>query len=261
MAINRRTKELEDEIAALEAEQQGATPPQEAPPVEEPSAPVVELSPTEKTYEKRYGDLRRHTTKVIEELKAEVDKLKSKPAPTAGGLTTEQVKKWAETNPQANAIIRAIAEEQAGVRVSEVSTKFAEIDEINAELAHSRAMAKVLKVHDDFEDVVKSVEFHDWAERQPKFIQDKIYDNFDANDTIWAISLYKREKSPVDNNDTAKAVRSSGAAPSSSKPKGRWTESKVKAMSAQEFEKHEAEIMAARMNKEFYDLTDVSGYR
>lgn len=263
MSINRRAdkrvEELEQEINSL-MEQTGQ--PAKPAPVEEESKQPVELDPSEKTWSERYAALRRHSQKVEKDLKDRLTnletELKNKPTTNPSSLTKEQIKQWADTNPQANAIIRAIAEEQAGYRVNEVQTKVAEIDEINAELSRNKAEAKVRKVHTDFDDVVNSTEFHDWAEKQPAFIQDKIYDNISAEDTIWAISLYKNEtKSPNMDKEAARAVKGSKPSGVSEKGKGRFTESMVDKMSPEEYERNEEAIMLEMREdgKRFFDLS------
>lgn len=267
MTINRRadkrTAELEAELEALEALEAGMNEGRPEPKIEreeitsEVTDNVVELSPDEATWKKRFGDLRRHSQKIEKDLKDKLTEMEARltEAPTASSLTTEQIKKWAETNPQANAIIRAIAAEQSGDKGKALN----EIEEVKTQLAKDKAEAKVRKAHPDFDEIIADTIFHDWAETQPEFVQDKIYDNLSAEDTIWAISLYKKEKNirPLTDSDTAKAVKgSSKASPASDKGKGRFTESKVSKMSPAEFEKNYDAIMEEmRTNPSFYDMS------
>ena len=74
------------------------------------------------------------------------------------------------------------------------------------------AEAELMALHPDFDKIRESDEFHDWAEEQPKWVQDALYDNDnDARSAARAIDLYKVDKNiinkPKANNDAAKVVK------------------------------------------------------
>ena len=107
--------------------------------------------------------------------------------------------------------------------------------------------------------------FHDWAEEQPKWVQDALYENAeDAKAVGRVIDLYKADK-----GITAKSNKSSSdkEAASSVRTKRNTTpnhddsstylsESQVNKMSMKEFEKRMDEIMEAqRTGKFIYDVS------
>ena len=75
-----------------------------------------------------------------------------------------------------------------------------------------KAEAELMRLHPDFGDIRDSDEFHEWADEQPKWVQDALYDNDnDAKSAARAIDLYKVDKNiikkPNVKNDAAKAVK------------------------------------------------------
>lgn len=264
MSINRRadkrTDELEKELEELEARQPSLspTPPEASHEDPQPSAETVELSPEEATWKKRFGDLRRHSQKLqdrITELETKAREATNVVLPD----TKEKMKEWANKNPQVAAIIRAIALEEAGNANTEIKTQFEEVSKLKAEIEREKVEAKVRFAHKDFDNIVADAKFHDWAEKQPEWVQDKIYDNLNAEDTIWAISLYKKEtgvKSGEVERETAKSVgRPSRTSPSTDEGKRRFTESMVEKMTPEEFEKNWEAIQKDMRTPEFYDKT------
>ena len=54
---------------------------------------------------------------------------------------------------------------------------------------------KIRETHPDFDTLRKADEFHDWAEAQPKWVQDAIYENADdPASVVRVIDLYKVDK-------------------------------------------------------------------
>lgn len=260
----RSVTKLEEEIAELERleqEQAGQEEEQEEE-NEENNVALVEakqeekpLSKEEETFKKRYSDLRRHSQKLSDDLKAMSERVKELEKQKTSGLpTAEEAEAWAKANPKAAAIIRALATEQ----VSHIAPKNEALEEIQAELERTKAEVKIKKVHPDFEEITAENEFHDWAESQPEGIQNLIYDGT-AEEVIWAISQYKKEMKLKTSNPQKEAAKAVGkASPSSpeTKGKGRFTESMVNKMSLQEYEKNEAAIAEAMSNGTFvYDLS------
>lgn len=220
--------------------------------VEEPS-PEPPASKEEETFKKRYSDLRRHSQKLADDLKeaqaaiAELKKQKTSP----GLPTVEEAEEWAKANPKAAAIIRALV-------AGETSTSSEELATIKQKLDRAEQEARIVKVHPDFETITNEDEFHDWAEAQPKSVQNLIY-SASADDVIWAISQYKREKTekPNPKKEAAKAVSSkSTSAEPKTETKGRFSESMISKMSLQEYEKNAAAIEEAVKAGTFvYDLS------
>ena len=122
----------------------------------------------------------------------------------------------------------------------------------------------MLSYHPDFQEIRADDAFHSWAEKQPKVVQDALYENSeDAKSVARVIDLYKS-----DQGIKTKGVSSSDkAAASSVKAKGRSTpdtddsskylsESQVAKMSMKEYEKRMDEIFdAQRSGKFIYDMS------
>ena len=75
------------------------------------------------------------------------------------------------------------------------------IDEMQLSATKEKAEVELMRLHPDFGEIRDSDEFHDWAEEQPKWVQDALYDNDnDARAAARAIDLYKairhRKKKP-----------------------------------------------------------------
>ena len=255
----RSVTRLEEEIAELE--KQAGVPPQEVEePEEENIEEVVEKQPVEveteteeeKTYKKRYSDLRRHQQKTADDLKAAEAKIKDlqKQSPNVGLPTAEEAAQWAKENPKAAAIIRAIATEQ-------VAPSSNEVVEIKAKLERAEQEALILKTHRDFEELVVSDSFQDWADEQPDSVQKLIFSS-DAKDVIWALTQYKKDKAVVTDpkKEAAKAVSKTTSSAPETKTKGRVSESAVKKMSMSDYEKNEVAIAEAMRDGSFvYDLS------
>ena len=106
--------------------------------------------------------------------------------------------------------------------------------------------------------------FHKWAEVQPKWVQDALYENTeDAKSVSRVIDLYKVDTGIVNNksNNSDKAAASSVKTKGAAKPEADEAskyirESQVAAMSIKEYEKRQEEILDAQRNGRFiYDMS------
>jgi vacuolar-type H+-ATPase catalytic subunit A/Vma1 len=143
-------------------------------------------------------------------------------------------------------------------------SRLAELDEIQYEATRKSAEATIRETHPDFDTLRKADEFHDWAEAQPKWVQDAIYENADdPASVVRVIDLYKVDKGLT---KTAKKASKKAAASLVSKnskanvdvdeSSAQIRESEVSKMSAKEFEKRQDEInQAMRSGKFIYDIT------
>jgi hypothetical protein len=137
------------------------------------------------------------------------------------------------------------------------------VDEMRETAAREKAEAELMRLHPDFNDIRDSDDFHEWAEEQPKWVQDALYENDnDARSAARAIDLYKADRGIKKTRVTSKdAARSVGTRNQRSKPQSDGTgsailESDVQKMSAQEYEKRSDEIMEAiRTGNFIYDLS------
>jgi len=131
--------------------------------------------------------------------------------------------------------------------------------------SRERAEVDLLKAHPDFGEIRDSDDFHNWAEEQPKWVQDALYENDnDARSAARAIDLYKADmniktKKPSGNKDAAKSVntRNSRSQPDATSNNNKLSESRVNRMTTKEYEKHQDEIMEAIRGGNF--IYDISG--
>ena len=66
---------------------------------------------------------------------------------------------------------------------------------MSAEATKDKAEAELMRIHPDFADIRDSDDFHEWADQQPKWVQDALYENDnDARSAARAIDLYKADR-------------------------------------------------------------------
>jgi hypothetical protein len=252
-----RNKKEEKELNELVEEQKGEIK------EEEPT------NPEEKTFKKRYSDLRRHQQKQSEEFKTKIEALESQLSEATRRemklpTSEENLDAWVKKYPDIAAIVETIAIKKAKEQSADIQKKLQAIDEMKVSATKEKAEAELLQMHPDFSDIRESDDFHEWAEEQPKWIQDALYENdSDARSAARAIDLYKVDRNiKKENNkisdDVAKTVstRNMRSKPQE-KNKGGIRESDVQKMSAQQYEKNSEAIMESMRNGTF--IYDVSG--
>ena len=223
----------------------------------------------EKTFKKRYSDLRRHQQKQAEEFRQEIDSLKRQLTDAAKKeiklpKSDEDIETWAKEYPDVAAIVETIAMKKASEQASALEERIKAIDEMQSSATKEKAEAELMRLHPDFDDIRDSDEFHEWAESQPKWVQDALYENDnDARSAARAIDLYKADmgigkEKPKSNDDAAKSVntKNTRSKPQENEAATYLKESDVQRMSAQEYEKRSDEIMEAiRSGKFVYDVS------
>ena len=258
-----RIKKEEDELEQLLKEQKGE--------VEEPEEKEAEpKSAEEKTFKKRYSDLRRHQQKQAEELKKEIESLKTQLSVAAQKemklpKSDEDIEQWAEEYPDVAKIVETIAIKKAKEQNAALEQRMKAIDDMQISATKEKAEAELMRLHPDFDEIRDSDDFHMWADEQPKWVQDALYENDnDARSAARAIDLYKADKGITSEKKTkktkgaAEAVSGKGSrsAPQTEESSTYLKESQVQAMSPQEYEKHSDEIMEAiRSGKFIYDIS------
>jgi len=254
----------EEELEQMLKEQRGET--------EEKTAAPEEAEPTnaeEKTFKKRYGDLRRHMQEKEQEFQTQIDELKKQ----LEGATRKEIKlpksdedldAWAKNYPDVAAIVETIAIKKAKEQSSALEERMKVIDDMQSSAKKEKAEAELMRLHPDFDTIRDSDEFHEWAEEQPKWVQDALYDNDnDAKSAARAIDLYKADKGITakktsNGKDAAKSVetRNTRSKPQEDEASTYLRESQVQKMSPQEYEKRSDEIMEAiRSGKFIYDMS------
>lgn len=259
-----KRKMEEEELEQLLKEQRGE--------VEKESSEPEDEEPTnaeEKTFKKRYSDLRRHQQKQAEEFKEEIEKLKSQlNAATKKEMrlpkSDEDLESWAKQYPDVAAIVETIAIKKAKEQADSLEERMKVIDDMQYTAKKEKAEAELMRLHPDFDEIRDSDEFHEWAEEQPKWVQDALYENDnDAKSAARAIDLYKADKGMSSKKSASdkSAAKSVDSRRSRSKPQddGSGTymkESQVQKMSPQEYEAKSDEIMEAiRSGKFIYDVS------
>jgi len=224
------------------------------------------LSSEERTYKKRYIDLRDHLNKQSAEIKQLQSKLEN--AETSGTLrppkSDEDIEAWANEFPDIAAIVETIASKKAEERFSGAEARLKEIDRISEEATRSKLEQEIRAIHPDFDELRDSDAFHDWAKKEPKWVKDALYDNSeDPASVARVIDLYKMHNG-LDTKSKKKATKAAASAvvtkrstkPDSNDTAGHFSESQVHKMTAIEYEKNSDAIMEAiRAGKFTYDMT------
>ena len=258
-----RTKRDEEALAQLKKEHAGEA-------TEEVEAEEAEpTSAEEKTFKKRYSDLRRHQQKQAEEFKAELAAMKSQLEKATKKemklpKSDEDIEQWAADYPDVAAIVETIAMKKAAEQSTALEERMKAIDEMQTSATKEKAEAALMQMHPDFDEIRDSDDFHNWAEEQPKWVQDALYDNDnDARSAARAIDLYKADMGiskdkPKSDKAAAKSVstKDSRSKPQENEATTYLKESQVQKMSPQEYEKRSDEIMEAiRSGKFIYDVS------
>ena len=240
--------------------------------VSEDAAETEEKEPAsseEKTFKKRYSDLRRHQQKQAEDFKQQIDALKRQLNDATKKemklpKSDEDIEQWAANYPDVAAIVETIAMKKAREQASALEDRMRVIDEMQETATKEKAEAELMRLHPDFNDIRESDDFHEWAEDQPKWVQDALYDNDnDAFSASRAIDLYKSDrnittKKSRSDKDAAKSVstKNTRSRPQEDEGSTYIKESQVQKMSPQEYEKRSDEIMdAIRSGKFVYDVS------
>tara|TARA_R110000796_G_scaffold72719_2_gene164070 strand:- start:111 stop:998 length:888 start_codon:yes stop_codon:yes gene_type:complete len=269
-ANKRRIQEQEAELEELmnngEEEQQE----EEKPSAKASDAPTEEqdesLTGEERTYKKRYSDLRSHQNKQAEELKTLKAQLEN--AQVRGDIrppkSDEDIEAWSREYPDVSAIVERIAEKKAQEKFAGAESRLQEIDRISAEADRDRMEGEIRAMHPDFDELRASDVFHDWAGEQPKWVQDALYENSeDPASVTRVIDLYKVDKG-LDTKTRKKSSKAAASAvvtkrttrPDSNDSAGYFSESQVHKMSPRDYEKNSDAIMEAiRAGKFDYDMS------
>lgn len=259
--VEERIKKDEEELKKM-MEQEKEPEPKEEEKEEEPK------SAEEKTFKKRYGDLRRHSQQKEKDLQVRIDELSKQLSEATKKeiklpKTEEELETWAKEYPDVAAMVETIAIKKAKETSKQLEEKVKSINELQLNATKEKAEAELMRIHPDFADIRDSDDFHEWAEEQPKWVQDALYDNDnDARSAARAIDLYKADKNiikkPKANNDAAKVVKTKNnrAEPDIDESKNFFRESQVDKMSPEQYEKNQEKIMEAiRSGKFIYDLS------
>ena len=268
-----RMEAEEEEIRKLEAQQRGEEdeeqqPEKEASKEKEADTEVKEetLSAEEKSFKKRYGDLRRHMQDKEKEWdeKFQAFEKRLEKESIIPPKSDEDIEEWAKGYPDVAGIVETIAAKKAQEMFSKAEARMQEFDKIQTEAERTKAESVIRKSHEDFDDLRASEEFHTWVEEQPKWVQDALYENSDdPASVVRVIDLYKVDKGLTKTAKKAKAKQAASTVTKRTKTQvdvedanDAIRESEVARMSNKEFEEHSDEInKAIRSGKFVYDVS------
>jgi hypothetical protein len=240
-----------------------------AEPIEAEAKEEVTLSKEEESFKKRYGDLRRHMQDKEQEYKVKFEQLQQQLDKAAKNELVlpkgeADIAAWAKKYPDVAAIVEAIADKKAAERSTDLDNRLKEIEDMRTQAKKDKAEAELMGLHPDFTQIRSDDAFHDWAESQPKWVQDALYENVDdAKSVARVIDLYKADMGITKQKTTSsdKAAASSVNArtrntPEADDSKAFFRESQVNKMSSKEYEKNADAIMdAIRSGKFVYDVS------
>lgn len=232
--------EQEQEVEAQEVEQEEA-------------APYKRVD-----YKKRYDDLKRHHDRKINELKEEMNRIRQEARSNRPSYTPpkseEELNKFKEDNPDIYAVVESVSHLRASEQLKDLQEELKEMKERLLYEEAKRAYMELKAAVPDYEQIKVDPDFHEWAEQQPKEIQDWVYNNrTNVQLAIKAINLYKADRGTAQKppsvskqsdqrGDAAQAVvaRSQRAEPSSGEKI--WKRSEISKLSWQQYEKYREEI-------------------
>tara|TARA_R100000353_G_scaffold2745_1_gene4132 strand:+ start:315 stop:1217 length:903 start_codon:yes stop_codon:yes gene_type:complete len=269
-----RIKKDEEELQELlKAKEQGDNPAEE---VKEASAPEKgeeatkedeNLSKEELSFKKRYGDLRRHMASKDKETEERIKALEDQLSKATRNelvlpKSDDEIAAWAKKYPDVAGIVETIADKKARERSTDLDKRMKDIEKMRVDAVKEKAEAELMKLHPDFIDIREDDKFHDWADEQPKWVQDALYENVDdAKSVARVIDLYKIDAGiktkKSDGKSAASAIGTkSKTTPTSDESKNYWKESQIERMSDKEYAKNQESIIEAmRTGKFVYDLS------
>ena len=256
-----KIKKDEEELEQLIAENKGEVKEE----VQEEPEPT---SAEEKTFKKRYGDLRRHAQQKEADLQEQINQLKEQlDSATKKQIelpkSDEDIEAWAKQYPDVAGIVETIAIKKSKEQAKELEDRIQKINEMQESATKEKAEVELLKLHPDFVDIREADDFHNWAEEQPQWVQKALYENDDdAMSAARAIDLYKADrnigKKKTNSKDAALATnpKSTRTKPQTNEESTYLRESQVQKMSSQEYERRADEVMEAiRTGKFVYDVS------
>jgi len=222
------------------------------------------LSGEEKSFKKRYGDLRRHMADKEKDWNERFEKLEN-----SGSIvppkSDEDIEAWAAEYPDVAGIVEKIAAKKAQELFNKADSRLQKLDELQNDVVRKSAETTIMESHPDFVKIRESDEFHSWADEQPKWVQDAVYENADdPHSVVRVIDLYKGDKGLTKEAKKAGTKAAASMVSKTSKTRvdaedsnGQIRESDVAKMSSKEFEDNMDAINKAMRGQKF--IYDISG--
>mgnify|MGYP003632779142 CR=1 FL=1 len=193
-----------------------------------------ELEPTtaeERSFKKRYGDLRRHSQKKEHDFQKQIDELRTQlDASTKKQIklpkSEEELEEWTKEYPDVAKIVETIAIKKAKEQSKDLEERLKQINTMQDDAFREKAEVELLKKHPDF------ITIRDMG--------------------ISTKKVTAKNKSL----DAAKSVATNKGNPNTSSEVSVFKESDIEKMSDREYEVNQEEITKAIQNGKFiYDLT------
>ena len=226
-----------------------------------------DLNREEKSFKKRYGDLRRHMAEKEKDWQERISAIESyqNGDSIVAPKSDQDIEEWAAQNPDVAGIVETIASKKAKEMFSKAETRLQHLDEMQSETLRKTAESIIVESHSDFVKIRESDDFHDWADEQPKWVQDAVYENADdARSVVRVLDLYKIDKGMTKEAKKANTKAAASMVSKTSKTKvdandvdGQIRESDVAKMSSKDFETNMDDINKAMRNGKF--VYDISG--
>lgn len=248
--------ESDEAMEAQDADPEEATP-------QEATSFVEQKQEPDHDYKKRYDDLKKHYDTKVNEFKQEIADLKTAmQAPQAQmpeGVpmpkTPEELQAFKDQYPEVFEVVQTVSSLQAESQLSELRNELGTIKEREKQLEKQKAYEELLRLHPDFDDIKEEDKFLEWLQEQPESISDGIYKN--NTDARWAARVLDLYKADTGQNTKKRTKSKSSAAEAVTRTAARevktavgndkiWKASEIGRMKPWEFEKHEAELDAAR---------------
>tara|TARA_R110000765_G_scaffold134556_1_gene233529 strand:+ start:94 stop:960 length:867 start_codon:yes stop_codon:yes gene_type:complete len=258
-----RIKQDEIELAEMKAEQ--GMSPEEKEDNKEPE------TAEERSFKKRYGDLRRHQQEEKSNYEEKIKALQGEIQTSNSGemelpSTEAEIAAWAGKYPQVANIMQTMAVKAAREQNADLNTRMKEIDDLQETANKSKAESKLLQIHPDFEQIREDDAFHKWVDTQPKWVQDSLYHNeADATSAARAIDLYKLDAGISKKNKSKKGSSrgaaqevstTAGRAPTTGSGEQQYRESDVADMDINTYAEHQDAIALSMRTGNFeYDLS------
>ena len=174
-ANKERIEQEEKELEELKKQNTGQVEEEEK---SEPEPVTAE----EKSFKKRYGDLRRHSQKKEHDLQKQIDELRTQlDASTKKQIklpkSEEELDEWTKEYPDVAKIVETIAIKKAKEQSKDLEERLKQINEMQDDAFREKAEVELLKKHPDFVTIRDQDEFHTWVEEQPEWVQKALYEN------------------------------------------------------------------------------------
>ena len=237
---------LDKEIETSATEESEEKPDEEKPKEEHPEK--VEKMP----YKKRYDDLKRHYDKKDSEHKEEIYQLKKQIEAISSQpflKNPEEREEWRKENPETYDSIMHLTTQATMKAKQEIEEQLLEVKKQQAQIAKDKAEVELSKKHPDYKDLARDIDFKEWNEGQPMYIQNIIEKSYDAKEISRVIDLYKYDRCISSKKVTGADIKKEAAkAVSKTKvsetpgEKKKFTWEQIQKMKPYEFDKLEKEI-------------------